>query len=87
MEYQVCSNRYAKANNKYLPHDDAPKDNSYLMYYNDNNLYGWAMSQYLPHGKLKWVEEKHYERVLENIVISSQKELDKAEVGYCFGSI
>ena len=54
------------------------------MYYDANNLYGWAMSQSLPNGELKWVEEKHYEKVLLDIVISSQKELDEAEVGYYF---
>ena len=41
------------------------------MYYDANNLYGWAMSQSLPYGKLKWIKEKHYEEVLQDIVISS----------------
>ena len=70
---QVCSKRYAQANNKYLPDYNKNEDNSYLMYYDANNLYGWAMSQSLPYGELKWVEEKHYEKVLLDIVISSQK--------------
>ena len=43
------------------------------MYYDANNLNGWAMSQSLPCGKLKWVKEKHYEKVLQDIVVSSQK--------------
>ena len=60
------------------------EDNFYLMYYDAHNLYGWAMSQSLPYGKLKWVEEKHNEKVLLDIVISSQKEMDEAEVGYYF---
>ena len=61
---QVCSKRYAKANNKYLPDYNKNEDNSYLMYYDANNLYGWAMSQSLPFGKLQLVKEKHYEKVL-----------------------
>ena len=30
------------------------------------------------------MKEKHYEKVLLDIIISSQKELDEAEVGYYF---
>ena len=81
---QVCSKRYAKANNKCLHHYNKNEDNSYLMYYDANNLCGCAMSQSLPYGKLKWVKEKHYENILQDIVVSSQKELDEAEVGFYF---
>lgn len=50
-----CSNRYSQANNPY--HDyDAQKDCKYIMYYDVNNLYGWAMTQYLPYGGFQWVE-------------------------------
>ena len=58
----MCSKRYAKANNKYLPDYNKNEDNSDLMYYDANNLYGWAMSQSLPCGKLKWVKEKHMKK-------------------------
>ena len=30
----------------------------YIMYLNANNLYGWAMSQYLPTGGFKWMTEE-----------------------------
>ena len=31
------------------------KDISYITYLNANNLYGWAMSQYLLTGNFKWI--------------------------------
>ena len=48
--------RYAKANNKYMKNYDR-KTILYPMYLDENNLYGWAMSQKLPENSFKWVEE------------------------------
>ncbi|KAL4153040.1 hypothetical protein QTP88_000873 [Uroleucon formosanum] len=51
-----ASMRYAKSNNeKTLDYNQAnPK--SWLVYQDYNNLYGWAMSQYMPYGDFKWVK-------------------------------
>ena len=52
------ANRYGKGNNKYMENynpEEAPK---YIMYLDANNLYGWAMSQYLPTGGFKWLTEE-----------------------------
>lgn len=51
-----CSHRYAKANNHYMNDYDKSQANSYLIYLDANNLYGWAMSQYLPVGGFQWVD-------------------------------
>ena len=52
------ANRYGKANNKYMKEYDKNTPSKYIMYLDANNLYGWAMSQYLPTGGFKWMTEK-----------------------------
>ncbi|KAL4083636.1 hypothetical protein QTP88_028952 [Uroleucon formosanum] len=52
-----CSQRYSKANNKYMGDKFKKKEESiFLQYLDANNLYGWAMSKYLPTGDFKWVD-------------------------------
>ena len=48
--------RYVKANNKYMKDYDKNKESSYLKYWDVSNSCGWAMSQKLPVGGFKWVE-------------------------------
>jgi hypothetical protein len=50
-----CSNRYARANNMYMGKNYNPeKDSTFLTYLDANNLYGLAMSKYLPYGGFVW---------------------------------
>ena len=49
------AHRHGKANNKYMRDYSPQKEDSYLMYLDANNLYGWAMSQPLPTGNFKWL--------------------------------
>ena len=44
----MVSERYAKANNPQVPDYDPSKPKKYIMYLDENNLYGWAMSKPLP---------------------------------------
>ncbi|XP_078363427.1 uncharacterized protein LOC144647502 [Oculina patagonica] len=52
------ANRYSKANNKYMKEYNEKVPSKYIMYLDANNLYGWAMSQFLPTGGFKWLTEK-----------------------------
>ena len=52
-----CSKRYAESNNRYMPTYEPSKDELYLMYFDVNNQYGWAMSQFLPYKDFKWLSK------------------------------
>ena len=57
------ANRYGKANNRYMKTYDEKAPSKYIMYLDANNLYGWAMSQYLPNGGFKWMTEKQINKI------------------------
>ena len=48
--------RYAKANNNYINDYDPKKTSTFISHLDMNNLYGWAMSEYLPYEELKWLK-------------------------------
>ncbi|KAL9964574.1 hypothetical protein ACROYT_G028231 [Oculina patagonica] len=52
------AHRYGKANNKYMKKYDEKAPSKYIMYLDANNLYGYAMSQYLPTGCFRWLTQK-----------------------------
>ena len=57
--------RYAKANNKYMKNYNKDKEEPFLQYLDDNNLYGWAMSQKLPVNGFKW--KKKHQNLLKSL--------------------
>ena len=67
------AHRYAKANNKYLKDYNPKIEDSYLMYLDANNLYGWAMCQNLPTGNFRFINPELVK--LENYNENSEKGL------------
>ena len=59
----MVSHRHAIANNPQMQNYNPEQPTSYLMYLDSNNLYGWAMSQYLPTGGFHWVN--YTDQILE----------------------
>ena len=57
------ANRHGKANNKYMKEYDEKAPSKYIMYLDANNLYGWAMSQYLPTGGFRWMTQKQINKI------------------------
>ena len=57
------SHRHGLANNKYMKGYDEKAPSKYLMYLDANNLYSWAMSQYLPTGNFKWMSKKKIDKL------------------------
>ena len=65
---------YAKANNKYTENYDPKKPSTFITYPHMNNLYGGAMSEYLPSGGFKWLKN------VNKFDVNSFNE--KSEMGY-----
>ena len=61
-DISYISKRYSKANNKHMKCYDSSEESKFIKYLDANNLYGWAMSQYLPYSEFKWLNEKGISR-------------------------
>ena len=57
------ANQYGKANNKCMNKYNEKAPSKYIMYLDANNLCGWAMSQYLPTGKFRWMIDKELQKI------------------------
>ena len=55
------SNKYSKANNKYLKSYDPKQESKHIIYLDANNLYGYAMSKFLPTSGFKWTDTKEFD--------------------------
>ncbi|GFX54401.1 uncharacterized protein TNCV_3825001 [Trichonephila clavipes] len=70
-----CCNRYAIANNRYMSNFNPDDEIKYLMYLDANNLYGYAMSKYLPLKDFVWSDNDLTEQAILNLS-------DESDVGY-----
>ncbi|GET60429.1 uncharacterized protein LOC110250844 [Rhizophagus irregularis DAOM 181602=DAOM 197198] len=71
----MVSKRYACANNPGMGEGKwtADKPKSSILYLDANNLYGWAMLQYLPTGNFHWIKE-------ENELSNIQRQIESNEI-------
>ena len=67
------ANRHGEANKKYMTGYDSNKPSKYIMYLDDNNLYGFTMSQFLPAGGFKWMTKKQIEKVNLGMCVADSK--------------
>ena len=52
-EIKTMNYRYSKVNNNYLKSYDPKKESKHIIYLDTNNLYGYAMSKFLPKSGFK----------------------------------
>ena len=75
-----ATDRYAKANNKYMRDHDKIKESSYLEYLDANNLYGWAMSQKLPVRNVKWTRKDDISKFDEKFIKNYDENSDQGYI-------
>ena len=75
--------RYSKANNKNLKSYDLKQESNYITYLDANNLYGYAMTKFLPTSGFKWKVpkglylNKYISNSLKGCALEYPKELSK----------
>lgn len=86
-EKMACDNDDNNSNSNHnIKQIDTPvynpnESSNYLMYFDVNNLYGWAMSQLLPLSNFEWVEDVETQNVkdIESMVMNTPND---SETGY-----
>ena len=58
----MLKDKHSKANNKYIEKYGSSEESVYIIYLDANNLYGWAVIQYLPYGEFKWLSKTEIDK-------------------------
>lgn len=77
-----CSKRHLVANNEFMDDYDPSLEVVYLFYFDMNNLYGKAMSLYLPENNFRWIVDEEFERLSAKETILNLSA--DSETGYMF---
>ena len=72
-DISYIAKRHSKANSKCMKCYDS-KESKFIMYLDANNLYGWAMNQYLPYSGFKWLNQKEIDKFCLNSIECSSIE-------------
>lgn len=59
----TCITRKSEANNQFIEGFDPSKDKKFIVYLDATNLYGYAMSQYLPEKDFVWLSPEEIQKI------------------------
>lgn len=65
-----------------MPDFDKSKPSSYLTCWDANNLYGWAMCQYLPYAGFHWLSEQEIELLDVLSDVSEEEYFLEVDIAY-----
>ena len=73
--YSNIHKRYSKANHKYLPDHDKNKVSKFLIYWDFNSMYAYAMTKALPYNGFKWADKNQIAEIEMLIKVGAYDEI------------
>lgn len=71
--YSAVHHQFARANQPDMEDYDPLQPISSIITFDANNLYGYAMSQFLPHGDFVWSEQEYTEEMIKNWPVDGER--------------